>query len=379
MFLDKIFKLDAAGSIRFWQAEVGEEELAGCWRTHFGLLSGKSIISVWKRVEARSQINAKEQALFYAKAAMEKKLKTDFRFRIDDIAEKRNSYIRPMKAYKYYDWVGPCFVQPKLDGMRCLANKDGLWTSINRKIVSCPHIEGELKEFFHWNPDVILDGELYNHKLKDNFNLIMSLTKKTKLTVTDFMRSEELIEYWVFDMYHDIYKEMKFKERWHFLGNNLFDKQFNMIKPVTTHYIDNQEELDIYNIELLKDGYEGQMVRCNAAYQQKRTHYLLKRKEFQDEEFELIDIIEGAGNWEGYAKSALCRTYNGKIFNAGIAGNQDFCAELLREKDKYVEVTVKYQMLTPDGIPRFPIATKFHEERFSGLDDMTKPKKDLFA
>lgn len=380
MELAKIYKLDASGNVRVWWAEVGEGKFDGCWRSHSGLYDGEIMTSDWKAVRARSQATAKEQAHFYANAEMEKKLKADYRDSIDKVDEKRNSYIKPMLAYKYYDWQEPCYVQPKLDGMRCLANKDGLWTRLNRKIVSVPHIERALRPFFHKFPHIVIDGELYNHKLKDNFNLIMSITKKINLSPIDIMKSEEMIQLWVFDMADLNNLSMRFKERWFFLYEELFS-EFPSPKIIKTQtcYAKTKDELDIQHMKLLELGYEGQMVRLNAPYQQKRTDKLLKRKEFQDKEFELVDIEEGVGNWEGYAKIAVCKLENGNTFGAGIAGDQEFCLQLLKNKDKYHSVTVKYQMLTPDGVPRFPVATKFYEEMFDGMEEIIKPKKDLFA
>jgi DNA ligase-1 len=381
MELAKIYRKDAKGSIRIWWAEIGEGSLQGCWRTHSGLLNGEIVSSEWKTVTIRSKDSMREQALFYAEAEMKKKLRTDYRTSIDNIDEPRYSFIRPMLANDYVGWSGPCFVQPKLDGMRCLANKDGLWSRRNRKVISTPHIEGALKQFFQKHPNIIIDGELYNHNLSDNFNLIMSLSRKTKPEFADLQRSEKYIQYWVFDMFDLDEPDAIFEERWNFLHDNLFNKfSSKCIVRTQTCFAKTQEELDIFNMKLLELGYEGQMIRFNLPYEEKRTDTLLKRKEFQDQEFELIDIEEGQGNWEGYAKIAICALPNGERFGAGISGTQEFCAKLLEEKDKYKSVTVKYQALTPDGIPRFPIATKFYEELFDGLEERIKlPKRDLFA
>jgi DNA ligase-1 len=379
MELPKIFKADVAGGTRVWWSEVGEDKWEGYWRTHSGTLNGVITTSVWKEVELKSQSTIREQALFYANAEMKKKLRTDYKTKIEDIDETRFSYIRPMLAGKYVGWQRPCFVQPKLDGVRCLANKDGLWTRTNSKIISTPHIEGVLKNFFSIWPSVILDGELYNHDLHDNFNKLISLARKTIPSFADLEESAELVEYWIYDCFDLDYPKFKFEERWQFLEYNVFDLWLEKIVKVPTKLITTEEELDIYNIELLTDGYEGQIVRLNSAYEQKRSDKLLKRKEFVDEEYELLDILEGAGQWSGFAKIAVCQLPNGKEFRAGISGDQAFCLKLLGEKDKYNSVTIKYQALTPDGIPRFPIAIKFYEEMFDGMDERIKPRKDLFA
>jgi DNA ligase-1 len=286
-----------------------------------------------------------------------------------------------MLAQPYVGWQRPCYAQPKLDGIRCLANKDGLWSRTNRQLVATPHIEGELKEFFVEYPDIVLDGELYNHDLHDNFNKIISLARKTTPDFAELEESAQLIEYWIYDMYDATYPNILFGDRWRFLYDKLFnlDHNINMIKSVPTKWVNSEDELNIYNIELLTNGYEGQIVRHNTPYEQKRTNNLLKRKEFVDQEFELKDILEGQGQWTGYAKIAVCSLPDGREFRAGISGTQEFNYQLLLEKDKYKSVTVKYQALTPDGIPRFPIAIKFYDDIFGGLEERIKPRKDLFA
>lgn len=380
MRLNLIYKKDTTGSIRVWYAEIGEGPLEGHWRTVSGLLDGEHTASEWKFATPKSKFNAQEQAIFEAEASMTKKLKIDYREKIDDVDEKRHSSIKPMKAQEYegWGWQGICFAQPKLDGMRCLANKDGLWSQLNNRIISVPHIEGALKDFFQHFPDIILDGELYNHDLHDDFNTIMSITKRTKLTMADFERSERLIQYWVFDIFNTNETKALYNKRWDFI-NAVIEPIGKPIIVTPTLMVITEEALDLNFIKLLQDGFEGQMIRQNKEYQQKRTSYLLKRKEFFDEEFELVDILEGQGNWAGYAKIASCVTAEGKEFGAGISGTQEFNKQLLIDKDKYQSVTVKYFQLTPDGVPRFPIAIKFHEELFDDLKERIKPQKDLFG
>jgi DNA ligase 1 len=379
MKLNTIYKRDVGGSVRTWYAELGEGTLEGHWRTVSGLLDGEKIASEWKWAEPKSQFNAEEQAIFEANSAMTKKLKVDYRESLDKIDEKRHSLIKPMLAHTYVGWEGPCFVQPKLDGMRCIANEDGVWSRLNRRIVAVPHIEARLESFFSKFPNIVLDGELYNHDLNDDFNTIMSLVKRINLSMEDLERSERLIQYWVFDMFDQEKPSLSFLKRWEFLYKELFSSIADAIVATPTKKIQTEEELNINFIELLEEGYEGQMIRYNTKYEQKRTSVLLKRKEYVDEEFELIDIEEGQGNWAGYAKIAKCSMPDGRLFGAGISGTQEFNERLLREKNKYKAVTIKYFQLTPDGVPRFPIAIKFHEELFDDLKERIKPRKDLFG
>lgn len=125
--------------------------------------------------------------------------------------------------------------------------------------------------------------------------------------------------------------------------------------------VDYQEMLDQLYADYIQDGYEGQMVRIDAPYEQKRSKNLLKRKEFQDAEFTLIGLEEGLGNWAGYAKRAIFRLKDGREFGAGIRGSQEFCKALLNERDTHINkpATVRFFNYTPDGVPRFPVVTEF--------------------
>ena len=102
---------------------------------------------------------------------------------------------KPMLAYpvsdKPIDYSKPVFIQPKLDGVRCVIQYDvpkdqphfsGIVTAYSRtgkEWKNIDHILKELKPFFIEYPNVILDGELYNHDLRDNFEKIISLVRKT--------------------------------------------------------------------------------------------------------------------------------------------------------------------------------------------------------
>src|SRR5581483_10588368 len=110
----------------------------------------------------------------------------------------------PMLAFEYEKvttkrpLIFPAYSQPKLDGMRCICRKDGMWSRNGKPIVSAPHIRQILEPFFTmWNLE--LDGEIYNHKFKDNFNKLISLAKKTKPTKEDLEESSKYLQYWVYD------------------------------------------------------------------------------------------------------------------------------------------------------------------------------------
>ena len=110
------------------------------------------------------------------------------------------------------------------------------------------------------------------------------------------------------------------------------------------------------NINYIERGYEGQMLRLNGKYENKRSRNLMKHKTFIDEEYTIIDICEGEGNRTGTAGYMVFQTPDGKPFKSNVKGTWEETAEMLRNKSELIgkEATVKYFNLTPDGIPRFP-------------------------
>ena len=95
---------------------------------------------------------------------------------------------KPMLAHpvsKTIDFNETLFIQPKLDGVRCFITATGAYSRNNKQFHNCKHILTELKPLFVDNPNLILDGELYNHRFKNNFNKIISLVRKQKPTQQD--------------------------------------------------------------------------------------------------------------------------------------------------------------------------------------------------
>jgi DNA ligase-1 len=360
MFGPTIYKRDATGKIRIWRYEVDNN----CWRTYAGLMGGELVVSGWTTCTPKSQPTAQEQALFEAKAEHQKKIDRDYRSSLEDVDRPRASVVKPMLAHKFEGWVAGwqnVYSQPKLDGIRCIATRDGLWTRQSKPIISCLHIEEALRPFFAENPDHVFDGELYNHDLKDDFNAITSVVKKLKPTEEDKAESARLIQYHIYDVPSH---GGTFGERYHSLEfTHLDDSCF--IHFVETNLAFDKHQLDADYEVYINDGYEGQIVRLNGRYEQKRSKLLLKRKEFQDEEFPISRVIEGNGNWAGYAKAIEFilpddkRLENGDRPKAGIRGSQEMMKKLL-DGPAPDSVTVRFFAYTPAGIPRFPVATAFH-------------------
>jgi len=364
-----IYKLTNTGAITTWHAEVRK----GQFRTHHGHKDGAITTSEWTDAKTTNagrsnQRDPFQQAVFEVEAEYTKKLKRDYHETEEDARGNGSHIFEPMLAQSYnkvkqkhLPKFPDVYSQPKLDGMRCIVNAKGMFSRTGEPIVSCPHIFGALEDFFEDDPNRILDGELYNHDLKADFDELISVLKKTKPTSADLEKAECIAQYHIYDfpscdegfdyrhqtlideIGYDCYEEGMCNRP----GIHLVD---------TDYHVKSQKELDQLYKQYLEQGYEGQMIRADAPYENKRTWSLMKRKEMLSEEFKLLSIHEGKGNWSGKARFATLKTKDGKKFKGDIVGTMEFCARVLRETEKYIgkDTTVVFQNYTPDGIPRFP-------------------------
>jgi DNA ligase-1 len=109
----------------------------------------------------------------------------------------------------------------------------------------------------------------------------------------------------------------------------------------------------------MTDGYEGQMVRNDIVYENKRSNGLLKRKEFITEEYEVVSMEQGQGNWHGHTKRFILRMPNGETCGSGVRGKQDVLKALWDSQVSPTWATLRYFGLTPDGVPRFPVVVDY--------------------
>ena len=367
--LNPLYKRDSKGKVRIWTIEVGfdNEDTAGI-RSISGLVDGEKITSVWnisiaKNVGRSNATTAKSQAEFEAQAEWTKNVEKDYFEDINAI----DSYVafKPMLAHDFTKTpVTSGYCQPKLDGIRMVVNTRGLYSRSNKEIVAVPHIAVELKEFIASHPTITLDGELYNHELKDNFQKITSLVRKTvNLGADELAESAELVEYHVYDMFDSANPELTFSERMQWLALNLpvGDSQYEADKKVRLVQTDkcyDAEQIDIHYGEYTTAGYEGQMIRQDTVYENKRSKNLLKRKEFVTEEYQVVEVHEGQGAWTGYAKRLTLKMKDGTTFSSGLRGSQAQLKTLL-ENPNIDWATCRYFELSNDGIPRFPVTIDY--------------------
>ncbi len=381
-----IFKRDSKGKVREWRMEIDGNK----YRTIAGLQDGQQVTSEWTVVEGKNVGRANEttpelQAISEVESHYEKKLKVDYHESLDNIDVAK--IYKPMLAKKWddrkakIDYSGVVHVQPKLDGIRCIAMKEGLFSRTGKPIVSVPHIYKALAPIFEKYPDAVFDGELYNHNLRDDFNSIVSMVRKAKPTADDFKLAKDVVQYHIYDFpsmgaddfsvrFDKLVEILLAYKTIHVDSSPLTSN--DSIQIVDTFLCNDEETVDLRYAEALAQGFEGGIIRIDGPYEQKRSSLLLKRKDFEDDEFEIVGIEEGSGNWSGHAKVCVY-TIPGVTDNvpyadlpkATIQGSRDYTLHVLENIDSYIgkQVTVQYFNLTPDGIPRFPIAKVLHEDK----------------
>jgi DNA ligase-1 len=353
MLLDKVYKQTKTGATQEWSIEVVDNK----YRTHSGQVGGVITTNEWtvcygKNVGRANATTDNEQALAEAIAKRTKKLESGY---FEDISKiGQSQYFEPMLASKWEDSKDkiqyPIYSQPKLDGIRCILTKDGMFSRNGKPILSAPHIYESLKPVFEENPNLIFDGELYADKYANDFNKIVSLVKKTKPTPSDLEECKKVIKYHIYDFpSHGGEFVQRFKA--------LYDVKLpSTCEFVTTHPVrDEAGVMDLYG-KYVEQGYEGQMLRTGGLYENKRSKYLLKHKSFVDEEYTILDICEGEGNRTGTCGYMVFNTKDGKRFKSNVKGTWEETAEMLTNKNQLIgkQATIKYFNLTPDGIPRFP-------------------------
>jgi len=209
---------------------------------------------------------------------------------------------KPMLAYPVSDkpinYDNKISMQPKLDGVRCVIqyenNQVKAYSRTGKEWKNIDHILFNLKHWFALNPHVILDGELYNHDLKDDFEKIISLVRKQKPTDLDALESADLVQFHCYDI---IDETKTFEERNRFIIQAV--PRNHCVKHVKTQAVATESLAKVVHQQNLDNGYEGSILRTNDTYACKRSHNLRKFKDFSDAEATIVGYLDGKGKRTG--------------------------------------------------------------------------------
>ena len=252
---------------------------------------------------------------------------------------------KPMLAYpvskKPIDYSKPVFIQPKLDGVRCLIQYDsGVVTAYSRtgKVwKNIEHITLNLYKFFDKHPNVVLDGELYNHDFRDDFEQIISMVRKTKPTPEARAKSRDNVQFHCYDF---VNKKMKFSTRDKWLKGNL--QSSYCIKLVKTTRVIKEFGAKLIHQEHLKAGYEGSIVRIDTPYQCKRSHSLRKFKDFHDSEAILVNWVEGKGKRKGTIGKFIAIDFEGNSFGMPVMDNFKYLQDNFKNMQQWLGKTATF-------------------------------------
>ncbi|UTU09524.1 hypothetical protein CcrBL47_gp238c [Caulobacter phage BL47] len=175
------------------------------------------------------------------------------------------------------------------------------------------------------------------------------------------------MQYHIYDYPAPAVRDLGFDERYERLVQDLgflFDADGPIMQVSTVPVRDEAHLLELF-YKAVDDGFEGGIGRLAGPYVQNRCWWVIKIKILQDQEFEVVELVEGNGNYSGYAKRVTCRLPDGRTFGAGIKGGMSkFNADLLGEAGKQQKVvTIEFFGWTDAGIPRQPVAIKWHGEK----------------
>ena len=353
----KLFKKDTKGKIRFAEFKVEEDT----YTVTTGIVGSEKSVPhsktcVGKNIGKSNETSPEEQAEIELQAKYNKKLKEGYFKTVDEA--KNSSVILPMLAKEYgkekhkIDWSKAVYVQPKLDGMRCLAFIDGkggvrLMSRKNTNIIvehggSMQHIVDELSQI---KKECILDGELYAHGL--TFQENMKLIKKKRDNSSN-------VSFHIYDIIND----KTYPNRFNDLLKIVPVQGEKCIIDIVETKVTNKDVLINAHKTWLAEGYEGTMIRHgDEGYKiNGRSSQLLKYKDFIDEVYEIVDIVP----------SEVRKTHGvpilkigEKTFRSGVKGSHKYRAELLTNKDNFIGkmAEIRFFEYTDDGLPRFPIFT----------------------
>ena len=278
---------------------------------------------------------------------------------------------KPMLAYpvsdKPIDYKSVVYMQPKLDGVRCLiqynvprnqphySGKVIAYSRTGKVWKNIDHILKELKPFFIDNPNVVLDGELYNHDFKDDFESIISMVRKTKPTDEDRRISALNVYFNCYDVI-DV-KQENYEQRRNFIVQNL-PLGFG-VKHVSTQLVSSEKEAKQVHKENLAKGYEGSIVRINDVYKCGRSWSLRKFKDFHDAEADIVGYEEGKGKRAGTLGKFLMQDDEGIQFGCppGKGHNYKDLAIMLKNIHEYMgqRATFTFFERTKAGSYRHPL------------------------
>lgn len=354
LILPQLYSLSSKGKTQVWSIRVEGNELVSTYGVLDGALQVERKAVQGKNAGKANETTPEQQALLEAPRVWKTKVDKGY---VESIEELATPFL-PMLAKDFNEHQSkvkyPCCVQPKLDGIRCMAYWVGdelVLMSRAGKPLDVPHVQAELAEKLP--RDVVLDGEFYIHG--KNFQEITRLVKK--------VRPESVtLQYHVYDGFRVGQEDTIFSARQGLLALVFAESEYQNLVLVESRYADSVEAVNTIHPQMVADGYEGAIIRnYDGSYKLKhRSVDLLKLKSFLDSEYKVVGYETGAGRYEG-VPIWVCETPEGKTFSVVCKGTMEEKADDMAKADSLVGkwLKVKYFELSEDNVPRFPVGLGF--------------------
>lgn len=301
--------------------------------------------------EAKGGKTLEQQVVLRMQARIRNKLASGFKHTREELGDTNTNqlgFVMPMLAQHSKDQrainFNDCFVQPKLDGHRCLVNSSDAYTRGGKIIDTIPEIQDELSV-----PEgVTLDGELYYHGVP-----LQTVASWAKRRQPDTLK----LQLHVYDI---IIEGVPYRERLRMLQEMVPETQFTTLVPTFRF---NPEFTPGHYWRMMRDNdYEGAILRPGSGLYEpgKRSKSLLKVKKRFDDEFECVDVIPDK---VGHGK-LIIKTARGQEFKTVAPGDHYQKRQTLENKEQYIGrfVTCEYAELSLDGIPQHCVAIRWRKD-----------------
>jgi DNA ligase-1 len=366
-----LFKRSTSGKISTWQIWVVDAAIfTRSGYVGMKMKETKDIIKAGKNIGKKNETTPHDQAILEAQAKVDKQLDRGYVWDAGDAASGKvddcvEGAFYPMLAKSFDDHGSkinfPCFVQPKLDGLRATCIGGQFFSRSRKPFNVLKHLTDEIVRL--GLDEVQLDGELYNHDYRDEFETIVGAIKRDKPS-----EQSALIQYHIYDAkilgdYRDR------KEYLDYLRERCADSKHLVF--VETRIVKTLSEARVSYEDFMEQGYEGAMLRnlLGEYEDNKRSSNLQKLKEFQDSEFEIVDVLEGRGALQGCVGKFVCRIddqHGERNFKSVLSGKnvREFLKKAFEDRSLWEGkwMTVQHQGWTrKDRKPRFPVGLRLRD------------------
>ncbi len=333
-------------------------------------VSAPTLVRTGKNLGKKNATNVLTQAFKECQSKFTSKLKAGYveeRPTSADTSQETGKVPFPMAVQMWknmsHKLTYPVFIQPKLDGVRMLAQYDNgevkMWTRRLHEIAGFEEIKEALKEMFESSglETFFVDGELYSHGT--NLQTISGIVRNTSIPESE----KKKLKFHVFDCFDVNQADMVFSDRLRTLRKLVKAAKSSAIVPTKTVSVKTAAEADAFFADMVEHGYEGVVYKsADRKYEfdfnkEKRSAFYLKRKKQDDAEFTIIGFTEGKGKDIDCIVFVL-ETAGKKEFNCVPNGTYEYRKELYQQALKAFDKDFKgklakvvYDDLSKDGVP----------------------------